>query len=497
MHTDVVERPVSPGVRDTRGTIPLMLAAAFVMILNETILGMALPQMMVSLRIDEVTAQWLSTAFMLTMAVVIPITGFVIERFNTRSIFLASLTLFSVGTLAAALSNSFPILLLARVVQASGTAIMMPLLMTTVLTIVPIRQRGRMMGNISIVMSVAPALGPTLAGVILKVLNWHAIFGLVLPLALVMWVLGFVRLRNVTDPVRLSVDVLSVVLSAFGFGGLVYALSLISTLDNPSAVVTFAASLAVGAIGLVTFVLRQLVLQRRGNPLLDLRTFTIPTFTLSLSAMAISFGSMIGAFILLPLYMQNVMHIPSATAGLLLLPGGLVMGLMGQVVGRLYDRIGPRPLTIPGAAILVVALLAMSRLTPTMPAWSVLAMHVTLSIGLGLMFTPLFSAGLGALPRRLYSHGSALVGTLQQVGGAAGTALLVTLFALGTAQAATGGATESDAMASGFRLALVVAAIIAAAAVVMVAFIGRPADADEPGEHEPDPEPIGLVAELT
>ena len=140
-----------------RLVIGLLLVSSFVVILNETIMNVALPVLMRDLRIDAAAAQWLSTAFMLTMAVVIPITGWLLQRFHTRSVYLAAMSLFSVGTLVAALAPGFPMLLVGRVVQASGTAIMLPLLFTTVMMLVPPATRGRTIGNISIVISVAPA----------------------------------------------------------------------------------------------------------------------------------------------------------------------------------------------------------------------------------------------------------------------------------------------------------------------------------------------------
>ena len=164
--------------------INLMLAATFVVILNETVIGVAIPRLMEDLNITASTAQWLSTAFMLTMAVVIPTTGFIMQRLSTRAVFILAMSLFSAGTAIAAIAPGFEILLTARIVQASGTAIMMPLLMTTVMTLVPPQARGRTMGNISLVISVAPAVGPTVSGLILSVFDWRFIFILVLPIAI-------------------------------------------------------------------------------------------------------------------------------------------------------------------------------------------------------------------------------------------------------------------------------------------------------------------------
>ncbi len=190
-------------------------------------MGVAIPHLVTDLGITIEQAQWLTTAFMLTMAVVIPITGFLLQRFATRPIFIAAMSLFSTGTLIAALAPGFEVLLLARVVQASGTAIMMPLLMTTLMTLVAPADRGRFMGRVSTVISVAPAIGPTISGLILTYLSWRYMFWLVLPIALVMLVIGIRRVENVSEPRVIPIDVFSVVLSAFGFGGLVYGLSLV------------------------------------------------------------------------------------------------------------------------------------------------------------------------------------------------------------------------------------------------------------------------------
>src|SRR5438876_6602935 len=178
--------------------IRLLLVSAFVVILNETMMNVAIPRLMVSLGVGADAAQWLTTAFLLTMAVVIPITGFLLQRLHTRTVFIAAMTLFCLGTLGAALAPGLPVLVIARVIQASGTAIMLPLLMTTVMTLVPPESRGKTMGNLMIVISVAPALGPAVSGMILNFLPWRWLFVLVLPIAVAALVLGVRRIENVT-----------------------------------------------------------------------------------------------------------------------------------------------------------------------------------------------------------------------------------------------------------------------------------------------------------
>jgi len=243
--------------RETR-VIWLLLGAAFVAILNETTMGVAIPHLVTDLGITALSAQWLTTAFMLTMAVVIPISGFLLQRFTTRAVFLAAMSLFSLGTLLAFLSPGFPMLLVARVVQASGTAIMMPLLMTTLMTVVPPKQRGRMMGRVSVVISLAPAIGPTVSGILLDSVGWRWIFGLILPIALVALAAGARWMVNLGETIDAPIDVLSVILSAFGFGGLVFGLSQIGAAGQSAdaaaaamSTTTMVVSLSVGIFALV------------------------------------------------------------------------------------------------------------------------------------------------------------------------------------------------------------------------------------------------------
>ena len=199
--------------------------STFVVILNETIMSVAIPHLMDDLGVEASAAQWLTTAFLLTMAVVIPITGFLLQRFTTRAVFIAAMSFFSAGTLIAVIAPGFEVLLVARIVQAVGTAIMIPLLFTTVLTLVSEASRGRVMGNISIVISVAPAIGPSISGLILSAFEWRWMFGIVFPIAIAALVLGAVKVRNVTTPKPAPLDVLSVIFSALAFSGIVYGLS--------------------------------------------------------------------------------------------------------------------------------------------------------------------------------------------------------------------------------------------------------------------------------
>jgi MFS transporter, DHA2 family, lincomycin resistance protein len=462
----------------------LLLVAAFVAILNETTMGIAIPDVMEDLSISAVAAQWLTTAFMLTMAVVIPITGFLLRRFTTKQIFVAAMTLFSVGTLIAFLSPGFPVLIAARVVQASGTAIMMPLLMTTVMTVVPPQHRGRMMGRMSVVISLAPAIGPTVSGFIVETVGWHWNFGLVLPIALVALFAGARWISNLGERENSRIDVVSVVLSAFGFGGIVFGLSQIgggghgaegAEAAPAGAPVMLIVALAVGVVALALFGWRQLRLQRTDNALLDLRVFGSRNFSLSVAHLGLMSMAFFGAITLLPLYLQNGHGLPAAETGLIVLPGALAMGLAGPFIGRIYDRWGTTVLLVPGAVI-TSAMLWFYALFATVdtPVWMLVVVQTVLSLGLAMSFTPLFTASLGSLQPRLYSYGSAVVSTLQQVAGAAGIAVLITVMS-GIQASSTAAADE--AAAAGARGAFLIAAIISLVLIVSAFLIRKPADA--------------------
>lgn len=462
----------------SRVAIVLLLAAVFVVFLNETFLSVALTDIDNDLQISPTLGQWLSTGFALTMAVVIPITGWLLQRLNTRPVFITAMSLFTVGTLVAATASGFSVLLLGRIVQASGTAIMMPLMMTTIMSLVPPQSLGRMMGRISIVMSVAPAVGPTISGFLLPLVHWRGLFWVMLPIAVAMLVVGILRVPNVSEPRRAPLDVLSVILSAIAFSGLVYGLSSLGQAADGDVALPSWIPLTIGAVFLVAFVLRQLRLQRKDAALLDLRTFTSRTFTMSMSMLAVSMIALFGTVIVVPLYMQNVLHQSTVVIGLTLLPGGLLMGLLGPLVGRLYDRFGPTPLVIPGAAIVSAVFWSFTFLNTTTPVWLIIVAYLALSLGLAFLFTPLFTSALGALPPHLYSHGSATLATIQQVAGAAGTAIFIAFLAIGTASGHASGLGEAASIATGVRLAFLVGAIVSLAALVLAFFVRKPVVAE-------------------
>lgn len=488
---DIVDgRPVVDIASRNRVAIVLLLVSVFVVFLNETVMSVAVPSIMNDLGITPSAGQWLTTAFALTAAIVVPVTGWLLQRFNTRPVFVTAMSLFTAGTLIAAAAPTFSVLVLGRVVQASGTAIMMPLLMTTVLQLVPVQDRGRMMGRISIVMSVAPAIGPAVSGLILTAFgSWRLLFWIVLPISALMLVIGILRVPDISEPRRAPLDVLSVILSGFGFGGIVYGLSAIGAAAEGTAIVAPWIPTTVGVLALAAFVLRQLVLQRTDRALLDLRTFRSRTFTVAIVLFIVMMLTLFGMVIVLPMYVQRVLLAEPVVIGAILLPGGLIMGLIGPIVGRIYDRFGTRPLVAPGTVLVSAGLWGLAMLTQTTPVWFILFPHIILSVGLGILFTTLFTASTSALPSHLYSHGSATLTTLQQVAGAAGTAAFIALLAAGTA-AAGGADAENSTPAQvmvGVHWAFLTGAFVSLAPIVIALFVRKPA-----GPEIPDPVPVGV-----
>ena len=466
--------PADPANAARNGlVINVLLVSTFVVMLNETAMSVAIPKFMAALNVDANAAQWLTTAFLLTMAVVIPVTGYLLQRFNSRPIFLLAMTLFTTGTAIAALSPNLWMLVFARVVQASGTAIMMPLLMTTVMTLVPPNQRGKMMGNISIVMSVAPAIGPVFAGFILAYLDWRWFFVIMLPISLGALAIGYRMMVNVSTPREAPLDYLSVVLSALAFGGIVYGLSGFGV-ETAAQPINPLIPLIVGAVVMVLFVWRQLALAPKGNALLDLSTLKERNFTSAIVMISILMLAMFGTIILLPIYLSTIIGFETWQIGLLMMPGSLMMGLLGPFVGRLYDKVGPRPLIIPAMALVTLVLWAMTLLGVGTPWPFILAGHLVMSLGFAFLFGPLFTASLSSVPPQLYSHGSALLGSIQQVAGAAGVAMFVALMSARSASLAVTGAEPLEALAGGIRLAFTVGAVIAIFAFVASFMVKRP-----------------------
>src|SRR5699024_2051148 len=317
--------------------VPILIAfvvAGFVGLFSETALNMALGNLMVELDVISSTVQWITTGYLLTMGIVIPVSALLIQWFSTRQLFVASLVFSIVGAIVSGAAPIFEVLLLGRIIQAIGTGLLIPLMFHTALIIFPIDRRGTIMGLIGLVMLSAPAIGPAAAGLIIEVLSWNWILWFLLPLLVFSLLYGLVYVRNVTELTRPKIDVLSIVLSTLGFGGIVYGFSIAGDKGWGSLVVM--ASIALGLLSLLVFSARQFKLDK---PMLDLRVLKYPVYTLALLSASITFMIILSSMILLPLYLQIGLGLSAFTAGLILMPGGAINGLLSPVSARIYDKL--------------------------------------------------------------------------------------------------------------------------------------------------------------
>ncbi|WP_438495589.1 DHA2 family efflux MFS transporter permease subunit [Paenibacillus sp. IHBB 3054] len=412
-------------------TIPILvslLLAGFIGMFSETALNVALTDLMQVLNITPTTAQWLTTAYLLTLGILVPISGLLLQWFTTRQLFIAAVSFSILGTFLAAISPSFEFLLTARVVQAMGTALLLPLMFNTILLIIPAEKRGGAMGLIGLVIMVAPAIGPTIAGLLIESLSWHWIFWLSLPFLVAALIFGILFMQNVSEVTKPKIDALSILLSSFGFGGIVYGFSSAGEeagWGSPKVII----AIAIGVVALVLFAVRQLAMKQ---PMINLRAFKYPMFTVGVLMVFICMMVILSSMLILPMYLQQGQGYTAFKAGLLLLPGGIINGLMSPIMGRLFDKYGPKWLVIPGLALVAVSLWFFSNITPTSTVVFVIVLHSALMIGISMIMMPAQTNGINQLPLQYYPDGTAIMNTLQQVAGAIGTALAVSIMTAGS-----------------------------------------------------------------
>lgn len=453
-----------------------LMIGAFFSILNETLLNIAFPELTVELNVSAPTLQWLATGYMLVVGVLVPASALLVQWFTTRQMFLGAMTLFTVGTLVCGIAPHFSVLLGGRLLQAAGTGLMLPVLMNTILVLYPPEKRGAAMGSIGLVIMFAPAIGPTLSGLILDSLQWRWLFFLVLPFALFSIVFAAIYLKNVSKPTKPKVDVLSLVLSTIGFGGFVYGFSSTGEGHGGWSSPAVYGTVIIGTVALVLFVIRQLRLR---EPLMDLRAFAFPMFALTAVLLIIMMMTLFSTIALLPFLFQGALGLTVFASGLLMLPGSLLNGLISPLMGKLFDKFGPRALVIPGTAFLMVVMWLFTRVTLETTKVEFIALHICMMVALSMIMMPAQTNGLNQLPPQYYPHGTAILNTLQQVAGAIGVAFFIGIMtrgqrlALEQASDPTAPLQQAQAMADGVHNAFMYGFGFAVAALVLSLLIKR------------------------
>lgn len=472
------------------GMLAILFVGAFIAFLNNTLLNIALPTIMDEFQVKPSAVQWLTTGYMLVNGILIPASAFFIQKFTNRRLFITAMSLFSLGTLIAVIAPTFGLLVVARMIQASGSAMMMPLLMNIMLVAFPVERRGSAMGLFGLVMFTAPAIGPTLSGYIIEHYSWRTLFGIVLPFAVFTLVYAIFKLRNITPNRDVKIDLFSLVLSSIGFGGLLYGFSSAGERGWTDPIVY--GTILIGALSLTTFVVRQI---RMDEPMLDFKIYKHPMFALSSAISVVLSIAMFSAMILTPLYVQSVRGISPFDAGILMLPGAVLMGIMSPITGRLFDKYGARTMAILGLLITIVTTFYLSKLGMNSGYYYIMILYTARMLGISMVMMPVMTNGLNQLPMVSNPHGTAMNSTLQQVSGAIGSAVLLTIMtkrmesagaelyaeakASGNVPSTVEGLKalkhqlETQSMLDGINFAFFVSTIVAVGALVLTFFIKR------------------------
>lgn len=413
----------------------VFLVGTFFMILNETLLNIALKELMSVFNVDAPTVQWMATGFMLVMGVLTPLSAVVNQWFTTRRLFLGLVTVFTIGTLTAGLAINFPMLLVGRMIQAAGTGLMIPTVMNAMLLLYNEHERGKIMGQFGLVIMFAPALGPTLSGVIVDYMGWRWLFLIVIPFMMFTFIFAYRYLQNVGEITRPKIDVFSIILSTIGISTIIYSVSSVSSTEggfsNPSIFIT----LIVGIIMMTLFVFRQLKLD---EPLLDLKVFKYHNYTKGVIIFVVVIMTMFASEIVMPMYLQGPMGFSAKIAGLILLPGALLNGFLSPFMGAIFDKIGPRKLVVPGLIVLLCVSIFYSTIHPGISVWVFVVVYIILMISISAVLMPANTNALNAIPKEMYPHGTAVSNMLQPIGGALGIAVFVSIMNSGQTTALQG-----------------------------------------------------------
>jgi EmrB/QacA subfamily drug resistance transporter len=445
-------------------SIGILTFITFVGNFTQLQLTSALPTIVEEFRIDLTTGQWLTSIFQLIMGIMVPLTAFLTQRFSTRQIVIASMGLFSAGSVLAWLGPTFPLVLAGRALEAIGTGVMWPVLQIVIFMIFPITRRGVAMGTVGMAMAVSPAIGPTLGGWQTDANGWRSIFLSLAVIGVLACVAAAVGLRNFNESdANVHADFFSVALSSFGFGGLLFGFTNIESYPATNPMVWVPAT--IGVIGIIWFILRQL---GAAKPLLNLRVLKNVHFATGTITASLSFFAFSSIMVLLPLYIQDDRGYTATMSGIVLLPGAIGQAIAQFFGGRALDRFGARPVAMIGSTVLFLGTLGMSFLSLTTPIWWVSLCQFIRQIGMGFLLMPITTWSLNCLKPEQVSDGSAVTNTARQIAGAVGAPVLVVTMEALTAWRKSGGFSQIDANVWGIQWTLRLSTFIT---VIMVAIV--------------------------
>ncbi|GFZ27634.1 DHA2 family efflux MFS transporter permease subunit [Lactobacillus corticis] len=404
--------------------LPLMLGA-FVGMLSETSLNIALPQLMKAFEVSTGTMQWMVTGYMLVIGIVLPLSSLLTKWFSTKKLVIFGLSAFLVGAIISALAPVFSVLLIGRMIQGIGTGIILPLMFTVAMRIFPPYKLGTVMGACAMVIMLAPAIGPTLTGIILGALSWNWIFWCFVPVLVVALIFAITSIKSTNELTKPVVDVPSIIESVVGFAAIVSGVSLIADMGFSPLVIIL---LIVGIVVVGLYVRRQITLE---NPILNLKIFSVEAFRVGALIVMVDFGIILSAMYLLPQYIQSGRLLAVALTGIIMLPGGIINAITSAFAGRIYDSIGARKPAMIGFVLAFIGVLMFIFVSTKTPVWYIILAHVILMIGCSLAMSPSQTYALNAIQGRASADGSTIMNTLQQIVGAISTAIATILLSLG------------------------------------------------------------------
>lgn len=451
--------------KEQRNTVTALLAGAILVVLTQTALSPALPPIMKMLNVDATIVQWLTSAYSLTEAVVIPLAAWFMGKFNSRTLFVGCMALFGIGSIVSAIAPVFAMVLLGRILQAAAAGIMMVMVMALILLAFPHEHRGKAMGVVSLVIGFAPAVGPSIGGIVVDGLGWRALFVIVAVLSAVVIVIGFKNLSNKNKFPQTKFDIISVIFSTVGLVSLLYGLSSFATSSNVALCICL---LIVGIIFVVLFARRQFKIE---VPLLKLEALRSRRYRVAIFSVIFLQAILIGLVVLMPIYIQNVLGYSATVSGLVILPGAFLGALAAILAGRIFDRYGIRLLALTGGILLFISGIGMFFYGINSPIWFVILANALNGICIQLLVTPLITWGINSLSDDLVQHATAVTNTMNQIGASFGTAVIMSFSALGTI--ASSKSTELERLFDGYHLSYGIVLAFSLIVLLVIIFFVR------------------------
>ena len=450
--------------------VAVVVLGAFLALLNQTVMSPALPVIMADFGIDASTAQWIMSIYPLVSGIMVPVSAYLIDKFSTRKLFFGAIAAFAAGTLLCAVAPDFSLLIVGRVLQAAGSGVLMPLVAVVPMLVFPVEKRGTAMGMAGIVMSAGPAVGPVAGGAVIDAFGWRVMLGAIVPVALIVLVMGVFMLKNVGELKNPKLDFASVALSTIAFGGLLYGFSTASSLGWTSPVVL--GSVAAGVVCLVLFVRRQ---GKLDEPLLELRCLRTREFRVAAIIVTLINAACLVTNTLLPLLLQTALGASAFETGMAMLPAAAVGIIISPISGVVFDKFGPRVISVVGLALMTGALFALSLSSANTSILVVALFCMLQAAGQALANMPVNTWGVNALRNDMIAHGNAIANTGRQVAGGLCTALIVTVMTTVTASGVAAGSGIEVATAAGAGVAYKVCAAIGLVSLIYCIVAVRPA----------------------